>query len=269
MPELPEIEVLKKEIEPKIIGKKITSLFSSDLKLRKKIPDLNQLNDEIIEKIDRLNKYIIIQTQKYQLIIHLGMTGKLIVGSELIRKKHTHIILKASNIYITYEDARRFGIIDLIPKTEQIRSYSLFKNIGIDPIQDDYNFKSFCEIVKNKDKNIKAFLLDQSKICGIGNIYANEILFYSYISPNRNINTLSQKELKSLFLNIKIVLEKAISLGGSSISDYVHSDGTKGQMQNHYYVYGRNKELCKQCASEILSIKQNGRSTFYCASCQK
>lgn len=269
MPELPEIEVLRKEIEPQLIGKKITFIFSSGLKLRKKVPDLKVLNEQIIQKVDRVNKYIIIQTQQYQLIIHLGMTGKFIISSELIKRKHTHVQLKVDNIYILYEDPRRFGIIDLENRNKSKTEIHLFKNIGLDPTKPEYDFKSFQKIILNSKRNIKTFLLDQSQVCGIGNIYANEILFYSKINPSRTIDSLNNKEKKDLFENISKVLLKAISLGGSSISDYVHSDGTRGQMQEHYYVYGRKDENCLVCADIIKTIKQNGRSTFYCASCQK
>lgn len=268
MPELPEIEVLRKEIEPKIIGKKMEFLFSSNMKLRKELPNFTLINQEIIQKVDRLNKYIIIHTDNYYFIIHLGMTGKLIIGADLVKKKHTHMIFKLENLYMTYEDTRRFGLIKIKPKTIKLKDYSIFKNVGLDPIQGEYTFKNFIEIIQSSDKNIKTFLLDQSKICGIGNIYANEIMFLTKLSPSRTTKNLSKIELKSLFNNIKDVLNKAISLGGSSISDYVHSDGSKGQMQNHYYVYGRTNLNCKVCDTKILSMKQNGRSTFYCASCQ-
>lgn len=269
MPELPEVEIIKKELSTQIIGKIVHSTFSKKITLRKKtIPDVSILIHQKIKSVQRRNKYIIIYFDTHYLLIHLGMKGQLLFNKELTIQKHTHFYLYLENIYLSYVDARRFGLIEIFENSIPIEENPYLIHLGIEPLNKDFTFKKFQKIMSNYKTNIKKFIMDSNIICGIGNIYASEILFLSKISPLRKTETITLNEQKDLFRNIKIVLEKAISLGGSTISDFVHTNGTSGQMQHFYNVYNRQDELCKVCNSPILRLKQFGRSTYFCTQCQ-
>ncbi len=272
MPELPEVEILKRELESTILGRTISHLSKSSKRLRRIIPELSlALLGENILNIYRRNKYIIIETTNNWLVIHLGMTGKIIYSSKKLSLPHIHLSIQFSDgSYLEYDDPRRFGSMDLFTKKDYFSYFDipLFNNLGIEPLGSDYTISKFKPLFTSS-KTIKNFLMDSSFVCGIGNIYASEILFLSNILPTRRVNTITEKEKEKLFKIIPKVLEKSISLGGSSISDYVHTNGVKGEMQNFYYVYGRANQECKICNNPIEKIVQNGRSTFYCNHCQK
>lgn len=270
MPELPEVEIIKRELSDNIFGKKVESVYSKTITLRKKlIPDVSSLIGQKITSIKRRNKYIIIYFEKNYLIIHLGMTGQLIFKESLLIEKHTHFYLNLGNIYLLYKDPRRFGAIAIFDFLLNESDNPYLKNLGLEPLDLSFNFEIFNSTILKYKTNIKKFIMDSNIICGIGNIYASEILFLSNISPLRKTETLNEIEKKLLFKNIKFVLEKAISLGGSTISDFVHTNGSSGKMQNFYNVYSREHKECKICNSQILRIKQFGRSTYYCIHCQK
>lgn len=272
MPELPEVETVKRQLKETIIGQKIQDFKLSGLRLRREIPSLSDLKNQTILNIFRRNKYLIIELNYNWLVIHLGMTGQLIFVDKIpLHKKHVHCILHFwGGHYLYYEDPRRFGSIDLYHKKDfsDYHQIPLFENLGFEPLEASFTFNKFNELF-SKSKNIKSFLMDASFVCGIGNIYASEILFLSKISPKRDILDTSEPERKLLFQNIKNVLKKAIELGGSSISDFVHVNGQSGKMQNFYNVYGRNGLKCNCCNHLVEKINQNGRSTFFCPSCQK
>lgn len=270
MPELPEVEIIKTELSSNIINSLVLKTYSKNITLRNKlIPDVSILIDQKIKKIERRNKYIIVKFDKNLLIIHLGMTGKLIFEKNLNLLKHTHFYLELNNGFLTYTDARRFGLIDIFDINTSLDNISYTKNLGIEPLGNNFNYDLFYILTKKHKTNIKKFLMDSNIICGIGNIYASEILFLSKVSPERLTTTLNNNEIKLIFDNIIFILNKAISLGGSSISDFVHTNGSSGEMQNFYNVYNRYNEDCKICSNKILRIKQYGRSTYYCQSCQK
>lgn len=269
MPELPEVEILKRELKESVIGKTIIGSKKSGFRLRRTIPDFNNINEKILN-IFRRNKYLIIETNKFWLVIHLGMTGKLIYSESIPNKEHIHFsldFLDGSKLY--YEDARRFGSIDIYTKSS-IQNYldiPLFNNLGVEPLSENFTYEEFKSLFKNS-KNIKSFLMDAQYVCGIGNIYACEILFLSSINPNRRVDSITELEKQKLYRFIPEVLQKSIDLGGSSISDYVHTTGLKGEMQNFYFTYDRKDENCKLCNSKIEKIKQGGRGTYYCPTCQ-
>lgn len=273
MPELPEVEIIKRDLSSTLISKKITSTFVGDKKLKRIIPQLSVLNHSTILNIFRRNKYLILQTNNFWLVIHLGMTGKLIFLPSMPKNfpKHTHAWIQFNDgSYLYYDDPRRFGSIDLfsIIQYPNYLTIPLFLNLGIEPLSLDFKFNKFSSCFNNSRK-IKSFLMDSSVVCGIGNIYASEILFLAKIHPERLVNTISLDEQKKLFHFIPLVLEKSIELGGSSISDFVHTNGLKGSMQNFYNVYGLNNQPCKVCSTSIEKVIIAGRSSFFCPSCQK
>jgi formamidopyrimidine-DNA glycosylase len=270
MPELPEVEILKRELKESVIGKAIIGSKKSDYRLRRSIPEFTN-NGEKILNIFRRNKYLIIETNTLWLVIHLGMTGKLIYSKSIPDKDHIHFILDFSDgTKLYYEDARRFGSIDIYSKSsyQNYLNIPLFKSLGVEPLSEEFKYESFKDLFNNT-KNIKSFLMDAKYVCGIGNIYACEILFLSNINPNRRVDTITESEKKKLYKFIPEVLQKSIDLGGSSISDYVHTNGLKGEMQNFYFTYDRKDENCKKCKNKIQKIKQGGRGTYFCPTCQK
>lgn len=272
MPELPEVETIKRQLTPSVIGKEIISTYVSGKRLRREIPNLEVLKRQKILNIFRRNKYLVFETQHLWMVIHLGMTGKLIVEDIYQLKKHTHFLLSLSNeLFISYEDARRFGSLDLFSKEQYPDYYKipLLVKLGIEPLESDFTIKNITGLILNSSLEIKKFLMDSNIICGLGNIYANEVLFICKIHPKKITKTLSKKQILLLYKEIPLLLEKAISLGGSSISDFVHANGSKGSMQDNYFVYGRDNQMCKLCHTPIEKIFQAGRSSFYCPHCQK
>ncbi len=272
MPELPEVEILVTELSSKIIDRRINKTIQNQAKLRKKIPELTTITNETILKVSRIHKYIVITTNYHHLIIHLGMTGRLLLNNEFTQKKHTHVIIELNNsLFLSYEDPRRFWLIELLNISEYPKEQSIRKHysLGQEPLSNKFTINRLKALTsKYPRQNIKKFLMDYKIICGIGNIYACEILFLSKISPYKTAQELSEEDIVLIYLNIKKVLRKAISLGGSSISDYVHSNGEKGNMQNFYTVYNKENKKCEECNQLITKIKQNGRSTYFCPSCQ-
>lgn len=271
MPELPEVETIKKQLTPELTGKKIINSFSSGKRLRRSMPDLTPLYGENILNIFRRNKYLILETNNFWLIVHLGMTGKLIIEPIKNIKKHTHFLLELSNnLFLSYEDARRFGSLDLFEKFlyKDYLTIPIFKKLGVEPLEKKFTPYLAEKLIIGTSLEIKKFLMDSNQICGIGNIYANEILFSSKTHPKTKSKDLTKNEIILIYKNIIKVLRKAILLGGSSISDFVHTNGSKGSMQDNYYVYARENQPCKNCKTPILKIMQGGRSSFFCPNCQ-
>lgn len=271
MPELPEVETVKNQLLPIIQSETIYEVYQSDLNLRgKPMPSLISLVGQKIINVTRRNKYVIIELQDYFLFFHLGMTGQLLFSENIPTQKHIHAYLKLSKTFLYFQDVRRFGKIELYSKKDYQNFYDIpsIKSLGIEPLSLDFNLEKLREIIKNKNTPAKKFIMDNAYICGIGNIYACEILFLSKIHPAAIIKNLTEDQINLLYSNIKSVLTKAIELGGSTISDFKHVNGSSGNMQNFYYVYDKEGVACKICGNLINRIKQYGRSTFYCSYCQ-
>ena len=286
MPELPEIEIVKRSLLKMINKAKIISVKINNKNLRYKIPITfsKDLKGEKICKITRRSKYLIIHFKKKLLLIHLGMTGKLLVIRNKdykifktsfyynldILKKHTHLYFKLNNGFnIIYNDVRRFGFLKVY-KFTQLNKIIFLKKLGLEPFSKRFNFSYFKEFIKKRKKNIKNLLMDQTFVSGLGNIYVNEALFLSKVKPLRNCNSLYDNEIKVLILNIKKILKTSISKGGSSIKDFRNTSGKSGNFQQFFYVYGKNNRKCSRisCSGNIKKITISNRSTFYCDKCQ-
>jgi formamidopyrimidine-DNA glycosylase len=276
MPELPEVETICRGIEQNIIGRKILTITTSDKNLRLPFPkNFADLQGQNIISVVRRARYILIKTANKKIIlVHLGMSGKLLYLEKLPKElsKHDHFIIKFSdNSGLIYNDPRRFGLIDLVDD-EKINQHKMIKNLGPEPLTEEFNSKYLQEKLKGKKINIKTAMMDNSIVVGVGNIYINESLFESKISPLKAAGSLNLKQLETLVKNIKNILAKAIKLGGSTLRDYVQLNGDMGGFQFDFKVYGREGEDCLVCHSvysgKIKRIKQNGRSTFYCGKCQ-
>jgi formamidopyrimidine-DNA glycosylase len=286
MPELPEVETIRNGLSRFILFKEIKSVDLVDLTFLKsgnKDELLGLEKDEFVE-ISRVGKAIVFSFKKCKkkLIIHLKMTGQLIyfsdkkaliVGGHSEKKndvsKFNHIRLKFNFIddsYLILNDTRRFAYLKLLDDVD----FEIFKDkLGVDPLSDSFNINLFLSFFEKRKKNVKAFLLDQSLVSGIGNIYADEVLFASGISPFRSVNSLKIEEKKLLFKNIKKILRLAVEKRGTTFSDYVDIEGNSGGFVKLLKVYGRGGMSCKKCGGKIVKTRVAGRGTHYCPSCQK
>ena len=287
MPELPEIEIVKRSLYKMINKAKIISIIINNKNLRYKIANnfSQSLKDEKIIRISRKSKYLIFFFKKKLLLIHLGMSGKLLIVRNRdnfmfktsfyynlnIIPKHNHILFKLDNgLALIYNDIRRFGFFKLY-KTTQTNNIPFLRKLGIEPLNKNFNIRYFKKFSKKRKKNIKNLIMDQTFICGLGNIYANEALFMSKIKPSRECNDLNVIEIRNLISSIKKVLSLSISKGGSSIRDFTGTSGKNGQFQQYFHAYGQENKNCprKRCEGIIKKINISNRSTFYCNICQR
>lgn len=273
MPELPEVESICVGLRSIAIDKKIIQAKAlTNLSLRQEIPQdivTKVINTKII-KIERRAKYIqLFLDNEIVLIIHLGMSGKLLIkNKDYAYQKHDHFELcLENNLRLIYNDPRRFGLI-LYAEKSKLENLAIFKNLGLEPLSFDFTSKKLESILHKKKQPIKLALMDNANIVGVGNIYAAESLFLSAISPLRLSSELNRDEISKLHQNIINVLKESIKAGGSTLKDYALVNGEKGYFQNSFYVYGRDKENCKICDNKIIRIIQAGRASFYCATCQ-
>jgi formamidopyrimidine-DNA glycosylase len=210
-------------------------------------------------------------SDKNILLVHLGMSGKLLFHQEMPEElaKHDHFIVYFDdNSGLIYNDTRRFGLVDLV-KEDKIELHPMIKNLGPEPLSEKFDATYLGDKLKGKKMNIKTLMMDNSIVVGVGNIYINESLFESKISPLRSAQNLTKRELEILIKNIKSILQNAINKGGSTLRDYVQLNGDVGAFQFDFKVYGREGKSCVVCDGPLKRIKQNGRSSFYCEACQK
>ncbi len=264
MPELPEVQTIINGLNQKVLGKeikKINELRSGTVIWQNSVTDFGE-----IKSIWRRGKYILMQTSNdYKLVIHLRMTGKLIFEKHMTKtSNHARAeIFFCDKTKLIFDDVRTFGKIQIYKKEDDIDS---LKKLGLEPVSKDFDEKYLKRKFINRKSPIKSLLLNQNIIAGLGNIYANEILYRAKISPLKKGNKLSLKKLKTIVEKTKEVLEQAIKYNGTTISDYRSVEDKTGKFQNFLNVY--NKEYCK-CGHQIKKIKQAGRSTYYCPVCQK
>ena len=276
MPELPEVETVIKGIEPKIIRNEIIDFKKYSPKLRYRIEGniRNKIIRKFVKSIYRRAKYIIIVLEDNQtIVIHLGMSGRIIISNseDRIITKHTHFLISFSNeVDLIYIDPRRFGLIKVIPSNFLFKS-KLFRHLGVEPLDRTFNRKYLKMICENKKSPIKSTIMNQKYIVGVGNIYASESLYLAKVNPIKESRLLTTEECNLIVKYIKKVLNKSIKLGGSSINDYAMVSGKLGDYQNKLVVYGREGSICRKrsCKSKILRIVIAQRSTFYCPVCQK
>ncbi len=300
MPELPEVETVKRGIAPALEGRTITHAETRRGDLRRPFPRdfAARLKGRKVIGLRRRAKYILADLDSGEtLVIHLGMSGRMTVQADgkAARKigtyvhetsdgvgKHDHVVIETdAPARILFNDHRRFGLMDLV-ETSALEDDKLFRDIGIEPLSPGFNVKHMTVALDGKKTPIKSALLDQRVVAGLGNIYVAEALFRGHISPKRLAGTLKPAEIVALVPAIKKVLQDAIKAGGSSLRDHARPDGELGEFQHHFLVYGREGEPCKgpasnseavghkkACPGSVKRIVQAGRSTFYCPKCQK
>ena len=289
MPELPEVEVVKKSLINKMENLIVKAIKIKDGRLRYKInrQKIKNIVGLRFKKISRRSKYLLFFFNKnIVMLVHFGMTGKFFfINNKKTKyktsfyydlnenkdKKYDRLIFDLSNKQkLIYNDVRKFGFIKIF-KRENLNKISHIKDLGPEPLSIKFNFSYFKKNILNRDRTIKDILMDQKFVSGLGNIYVNEILFYSGISPIKKVNNLSNIEIKKIVRFTKKVISKAIILGGSSIKNFSSSSGKRGSFQQYFNVYGKKGEKCsnKKCKNNIIKIILANRASFYCPKCQK
>jgi formamidopyrimidine-DNA glycosylase len=271
MPELPEVETVKRGLEPVLAGRKLAAVKSSGLKLRAPLPEKleNRLIGRTIKILTRRAKFLLLHLDDGMvLIVHLGMSGRMnIVTPNAVTDRHDHLILDTDdNVRVIFRDPRRFGLLALASGNE-LSTHPLLGDLGPEPLEDDFDGTALLNRLGNKKGPIKPTLLDQTVVAGIGNIYASEALFRARIDPKRPAGALQKKEADLLAKSIRDILNEAIESGGSTLRDHARPDGELGYFQHHFNVYAKEGQPCPgcDCGESIKRIVQGGRSTFYCA----
>lgn len=272
MPELPEVETVCRGLAPHMEGATFTSVILRRKDLRFPFPRgfANRLEGTSVEAIHRRAKYALVTLSSGEtLIMHLGMSGSFQIDEEAGKHEHVRFIM-SNGRQIGYTDPRRFGFMDLA-KTATLADHKFFASMGIEPLGNELSGEKLTQLFEGRKAPIKAALLDQSLVAGLGNIYVCEALFRSGISPKRLAKTVGGTRAARLAPVIRAVLEEAVKAGGSTLKDHAQVDGELGYFQHSFQVYGREGEPCvtKACGKPIKRIVQSGRSTFYCSNCQR
>lgn len=291
MPELPEVETIRNGLSRFVLFKEIRGIFLFDPKIffgSKK--ELKKIEGDKFSKVERLGKALVFSFKKSEnkMIVHLKMTGQLVY---FIKEKNSNLILTAGGHsekeksklslqdfkhlrfkisfsdggFLILNDTRKFAYLKLLNSDDLEK---MKKRLGIEPLSSQFTLKFFLQLTENKKKNVKAFLLDQKYISGIGNIYADEILFASRVNPNRRVSSLNFEEKKRIYQNIKRILKLAVKKRGTTFNDYVDASGQSGGFLPLLKVYGRKGQKCKVCGGLISKTRLAGRGTHYCPKCQ-
>ena len=275
MPELPEVEVTRLGLLPHLPGRRITALFCSGRRLRQPIPITlleKQICGSTVISLDRQAKYLLIRMDNASvLVVHLGMTGKLgIFPQAAARKTHDHLCLRLdSGLELRFNDARRFGSIMVWPKEKAVQLEEEFsRSQGIEPFGPDFTAENLAHLADGRRQAVKIFLMNAKLIAGMGNIYANEALFAAGMSPMRAAGQITLNEYDRLAAAIQAILAEAIRQGGTTVRDFVGSDGQPGYFQQTLQVYGRHGLPCVVCGETIQRSRIGQRATYCCPHCQ-
>ncbi|MBT3172455.1 MAG: bifunctional DNA-formamidopyrimidine glycosylase/DNA-(apurinic or apyrimidinic site) lyase [Rhodospirillaceae bacterium] len=276
MPELPEVETVRRGLEKRLLGQRVARAETRRKTLRIPLPErfAERMKGRRFEHLDRLGKYILAYLDDGAvLIIHLGMSGRFTLdeNGKAPDGRHDHVVfIMEDGTVATFNDPRRFGLITMC-REEEVESHRLLAKMGPDPLGNEFNGPFLADRLAGKRSPIKAALLDQKNVAGLGNIYVCEALYHSGISPKRSAHTVQGVRAERLAAAIRQVLDKALKAGGSTLRDYVQASGELGYFQHQFSVYGREGEACPKCdcGKSVKRIVQSGRSTFYCAERQR
>jgi formamidopyrimidine-DNA glycosylase len=269
MPELPEVETTRRGIEPYVQGQSIRQVLIRESRLRWPVPaEIQALQGQVVRKLTRRGKYILLHTDAGVALIHLGMSGSLrIVEPEMPPRKHDHFdLLLESGKAVRYHDPRRFGA--LLWTTTDPLQHALLQGLGLEPLEDGFDGDYLFRRSRDRKLAVKAFIMDASVVVGVGNIYANEALFLAGIDPCRAAGRIARERFLKLADSIRHVLAHAIERGGSTLRDFVREDGTPGYFQLELKVYDRAGQPCTVCQTPIRHLVIGQRSTWFCPVCQ-
>ena len=266
MPELPEVETTKASLAP-LLGQRVQNVSIYQSSLRWPIPaDLSRLQGQTLQFLNRRAKYIVARFSEDALLMHLGMSGSFaLLPANDARRKHDHLCMDFDNTQLRYHDPRRFGSILWL---HEPRAQSLLASLGVEPLDDAFNAEHLAAKLQHKKIAVKVAIMDNAVVVGVGNIYATEALFYTGIHPARPAASLTLDEISRLVTEIKRILSQAIQLGGSTLRDYVNSQGETGYFQQTLAAYGRAGEDCIRCGAMIDSIRLGQRASAFCPVCQ-
>jgi formamidopyrimidine-DNA glycosylase len=270
MPELPEVEVTRRGIVPDLVGRQVSGVVLRTPALRYPLPTrlAQRLRGRTLCDIERRGKYLLLDFGNGHLLVHLGMSGSLrVVPTPTPPQKHDHVDLVFAAATLRFRDPRRFGAILWL--TGDPLQHSLIASLGVEPLDDDFTPVLLRELLAGRKTAIKQALMDSHIVVGVGNIYASESLFRAGIDPRAAAGRVSALRLRRLVPAIRATLLAAIEAGGSSLRDFVQSDGSSGYFQQLYDVYGRAGEPCHVCATPIRTMRQGGRATYFCPRCQR
>ncbi|NPV74285.1 MAG: DNA-formamidopyrimidine glycosylase [Pelotomaculum sp.] len=274
MPELPEVETVRRTLQAKLPGLKITGV---EVLLPKVIrsPDLSEFKEKIADRkilnVGRRGKYLLINLSGgYTLAVHLRMTGRLVYcAGDAPPARHTHVIFNLSNgCQLHFADMRQFGRIWLVP-TDALDSLKGIKELGVEPLEELFTREFLKKELRRRHARIKPLLLDQTFIAGLGNIYTDEALHRARINPERLATTLTPREITRLYHAIRDVLQEGIENRGTTVRDFIDGNGQAGNYQEFLQVYNREGKPCPRCGDKIAKKKVGGRSSYYCPTCQK
>lgn len=274
MPELPEVETVKTILNDRIKGVRIEDI---ELRYEPMVKNLDpevfkqQLVGQTIENVSRRGKYLVFHLNDYYLLSHLRMEGKYFYEAmDFELNPHIHAIFKLNNgRQLLYQDTRKFGTFHLYDKQQDLEQTASFKVLGVEPFSDAFTPAYVKTKLVNKKKPIKSLLLDQTVVCGLGNIYVDEVLYRAKLHPLTPSQELSHKEIESVVKYTQEVLARAIELGGTTIRTFTATHGVLGTFQNELLVHQRKDEPCYECQTTIEKIKVGGRGTYFCPICQK
>ncbi len=295
MPELPEVETIRRGLSPRVIGRSICDLVMGRREAVRRILQIDaqylarEIRGQTVRDLSRRGKFLVFELDRHHLIIHLGMTGQLtfrdpakadsrrflrhpLTGLERASQhapdKHTHLqFIFGEETALLFRDIRQFGKVFLVGKQEDVLS-RFFAGLGVEPLTSSYRLEVFLHKLRRRKLRLKSLLLDQSFVAGVGNIYADEALFEAGLHPERRVGSLRRLEKEKLFEAIPRVLERGIVFGGTTLRDYVNSDGEKGSHQEELRIYGRADRPCYRCGSTVERVVISQRGSHFCPDCQ-
>ena len=270
MPELPEVETTRRGIEPFLHNRQIKSVEVHNPSLRWPVPTtITRLAAARVQHVGRRGKYIVLTNNIGSAIIHLGMSGSLRIDKQSIpKRKHDHVeLLLANKHVIRFHDPRRFGCF--LWHEGPAEEHPLLAKLGPEPLANQFNGEYLFSATRKRNVPIKTLIMNSQVVVGVGNIYASEALFMSGIRPGKAAKRLSRKEADALYKKIRDVLQKSIEKGGTTLRDFINSDGEPGYFAQSLFVYGREGEPCQVCKAPIKKTVMAQRSTFYCSVCQR
>lgn len=270
MPELPEVETTRRGLLPHVVGRRIRDVIVREPRLRWPVPrDLaRRVRGERVTDIRRRGKYLLFDVGPGHLLVHLGMSGSLTLvpaGSPPRRHDHVDLALEGEST-LRLNDPRRFGAVLWVKRPE---GHALLRELGVEPFDEAFGGELLQRLARGRRQPVKLFLMNAHIVTGIGNIYANEALFAAGVHPSRAAGRLSRERWDRLAGSIRQTLERALAAGGSTLRDFVGSDGRPGYFQNEYAVYGREGAPCPSCGAAIRATRHAGRATYFCAACQR
>jgi formamidopyrimidine-DNA glycosylase len=269
LPELPEVEVTRRGLEPQLAGRRISGVAVREARLRWRIPHaVHLLAGRTVRGVARRAKYLLLDCGDGHLILHLGMSGSLrVLAAGVAPGKHDHFDLELGDRVLRLRDPRRFGAV--LWTEEPPETHRLLAHLGVEPLSRAFSARRLHALTRGAKIRIKPFLMDGRRVVGVGNIYASESLFRAGIDPRKPAGRISFEEAKKLVPAVKRTLLAAIKAGGSSLRDFVGSDGARGYFQQRYWVYDRAGKPCRRCRTPIRRIVQGQRATYFCPRCQK